>query len=194
MPTPIDPNDVQGLARFAYRHMKEACYLLLRIRDRAAARAWCAVVNVADAVEKVPPPDVAVQVAFTSAGLRELGLAPEVLDGFSREFQSGMAGDANRSRRLGDVGENAPGNWWWGGPASTPHALLMLFAEPGKLEGLRNSVQDAAWSAAFELIGCLETTDMGGIEPFGFKDGISQPEQSRLGGHSYRDKRADHVY
>jgi deferrochelatase/peroxidase EfeB len=171
----IDAKDVQGLVRFGYARMTEACYLLLRIRDQAAARAWCAVAPVATAEFQTTPHDVALQVAFTWEGVGELGLPPEALAGFSAEFQSGMV-EANRSRRLGDVDQSAPAKWWWGGPVSTPHVLVMLFAIPGKLEEWRRTVQVGAWNAAFELIRCLSTTDMGGYEPFGFKDGISQPE------------------
>jgi deferrochelatase/peroxidase EfeB len=174
--TSIDAKDVQGLVRFGYGRLTEACYLLLRIRDAAAARDWCAVAPVATAESQANPPDTALQVAFTWDGLCEVGLPPEVLAGFSAEFQSGMAGQENRSRRLGDVDHSAPVKWWWGGPISTPHVLVMLFAMPGKLDEWRRTVQAGAWDAAFELIRCLDTTDMGGYEPFGFKDGISQPQ------------------
>jgi len=174
--TSIDAKDVQGLVRFGYGPLTEACYLLLRIRDRAAARAWCAVAPVATADVQEHPPEVVLQVGFTSVGLRNLGLPSEMLAGFSAEFQSGMAGDQNRSRRLGDVGESAPVKWWWGYGETIPDMLVMLFALPGKLDQWRRTVQNAAWDAAFELIRCLDTNDLGGYEQFGFKDGISQPE------------------
>lgn len=174
--TSIDSKDVQGLVRFGYARMTEACYLLLRIRDAEAARAWCAVARVATAELQEHPPDAALQVGFTSAGLRALGLPSDVLAGFSAEFQSGMAGEENRTRRLGDVGASAPAAWLWGGYPNIPDVLVMLFAIPGKLEEWRGTVQDGAWDAAFELIGCLDTSDLSGYEQFGFKDGISQPE------------------
>jgi deferrochelatase/peroxidase EfeB len=172
----IDPKDVQGLVRFGYVRMTEACYLLLRIRDKVAAGAWCSMAPVATAEIQAKLPDVALQVAFTWAGLRALGVPADVLAGFSPEFQSGMAGDENRSRRLGDVGASAPAAWDWGGPTDTPDVLVMLFAIPGKLAEWRREVQSGLWDAAFELIRCLDTSDLGGHEPFGFKDGISQPE------------------
>src|ERR1700720_4521485 len=161
--------------------MKEACYLLLRIRDAAAARAWCTVAPVATAELQEHPPEVALQVAFTWTGLRALGLPSEALAGFSAEFQSGMAGAENRSLRLGDVGASAPSAWWWGGPTNTPDVLVMLFAISGRLKEWRRTVQDGAWDAAFELILCLDTSDLDGYEPFGFKDGISQPAIDREG-------------
>jgi deferrochelatase/peroxidase EfeB len=173
--TSIDPKDVQGLVRFGYARLTEACYLLLRIRDAAAARAWCATAPVATAEFQEHPPEVAMQVAFTWAGLSRLGVPSDVLAGFSAEFQSGMSGDENRSRRLGDVGPSAPSEWLWGGAASTPDVLVMLFSLPNKLEQWRTA-QEGSWAAAFELIYCLDTSDLNGHEPFGFKDGISQPE------------------
>ncbi len=40
--TPPDFTDIQGLVRFAHARLSEACFLLLRIVDRAAAGAWLA--------------------------------------------------------------------------------------------------------------------------------------------------------
>jgi deferrochelatase/peroxidase EfeB len=56
----------------------------------------------------------------------------------------------------------------------------MFFAEPGAengggLDAFVRRVTGAAWSAAFDVQRRLETADLGGIEPFGFSDGISQP-------------------
>ena len=172
----IDYADVQGLVRFAYAHHTEACYLLLRIRDAAAARAWCATAPVATAENQTDPPHTALQVAFTFPGLRRLGVPPEVLSGFSAEFQSGMAGEANRSRRLGDTGPSAPEHWSWGFEKKAPDAVVMLFAFPGELQGFAAATQDAAFDRAFEVIQRLDTIDLGGYEQFGFKDGVSQPQ------------------
>lgn len=174
--TPIDPKDVQGLVRFGHGRLTEACYLLLRIRDRAAARAWCAVAPVTTAEVQKPLPEVALQVAFTAAGLRELGVSPTILAGFSAEFQSGIAGDENRSRRLGDIGKSAPANWDWGWRGKEPHAVVMLFALPGLLAGWRAKVESPVFHAAFETLACLPTSDLKNHEPFGFRDGVSQPE------------------
>ena len=38
--SPIDYADVQGLVRFGYKRMTEASYVLARVKDAAAARAW----------------------------------------------------------------------------------------------------------------------------------------------------------
>jgi deferrochelatase/peroxidase EfeB len=172
----VDSKDVQGLVRFGYKSMTEACYLLLKIRDAAAARAWCAVAPVTTAEFQKPPPSVALQVALTANGLRALGLPGDVLAGFSAEFQSGMANDESRLRRLGDIGTNAPERWYWGQPGSEPDVLVMLFAEPGLLSDWRNKISSGMFDTAFKTLHNLTTSDFGGYEPFGFRDGISQPE------------------
>ncbi len=173
---PVDTKDVQGLLRFGYGSMKEAGYLVLRIRDVAAARAWCAVAPVATAEYQERPPEVALQVAFTWTGLGALGLEPGLLAEFPAEFQSGMAGEEGRSRRLGDIGASAPDKWEWGQPGREPHALVMLFARSGRLADWRQRVENDPFLTAFETIAFLFSGDLDGHEPFGFKDGISQPE------------------
>jgi len=176
MDSTIDYDDVQGLVRFGYSRMTEACYYLVKIIDASAVRAWLKNAPVTPATKLERPPLTALQVAFTRAGLEALGVPRQVIAGFSGEFISGVAGDENRSRRLGDTGANSPANWRWGTAAKAPHAVLMLFAEPGLLDSWKQSVKGRFWSAAFEEIDCLPTSDMGGREPFGFIDGISQPD------------------
>ena len=38
----VELDDIQGLVRFGYKHHTQACFLLLRVKDRDAARAWLA--------------------------------------------------------------------------------------------------------------------------------------------------------
>jgi len=171
---PVELDDIQGLVRFGYKHHTEASFLLLRVSDRDAARRWLATVPVCTAETIEPPPDTALQIALTGEGLRALGVADSVVASFAAEFVSGMANDANRARRLGDVGANAPGRWQWGAGARAPHVLAMLYALPGKLAAFQAAIE-AQCAAGFERIDCLTTSDLDGIEPFGFTDGISQP-------------------
>ncbi len=171
----VDYADVQGIVRFGYKHMTEACYLLLRIRDAAAARAWLRDAPVAGAVALAQPPQSALQVAFTAPGLRALGVADTVVSAFSLEFVTGMGDDESRSRRIGDVGRNAPPSWRWGTGDAVPDVMVMLFAMPGRLDDVERTVKTPEFDAAFALLRRLETSDLGGVEPFGFVDGISQP-------------------
>ena len=172
----VDYADVQGLVRFGFGNMTEAVYLLLNVRDPQAARTWLAQAPVTTALERNPVPSTALQVAFTWQGLEALEVPDHVVTGFSPEFLSGMAGDANRSRRLGDTGANAPSTWEWGGNGRIPHLVAMVFAEPAQLDGWLQSVRGAWYQDGFNEIGRLTTSDLGGREHFGFVDGISQPQ------------------
>src|SRR5260221_6365495 len=171
----VDYRDVQGLVRFGYKLMKEASYVLLRIKDVGAARSWLRTAPVTRGIAVSPPPSTALQVAFTAAGLKALGVLDPVLAGFSSEFLAGMT-EESRSRRLGDVESNAPSQWDWGNSANVPHLVVMFFAEPGRLEAFMKSSTGKAWDEAFELLRCLDTSDLGSNEPFGFADGVSQPQ------------------
>jgi deferrochelatase/peroxidase EfeB len=173
---PVDFSDVQGLLRFGYKHHTESAFALLRVHNRAAARAWLAAAQVGSAAKGPLPPTV-LQIAFSAPGLRELGVPEPVITGFAPEFVAGLGTDPNRARRLGDVGNNDPAHWQWGGPSEPllPHVLVMVYAMPGRLDACCLALE-SHWAVAFELVRWLPTTDMGGVEPFGFTDGISQPE------------------
>ncbi len=171
----VDRSDIQGLAAFAYGKLTQARYVLARIDNPAAARAWCASAPVSTAEWRTEAPDTGMQLAFTAPGLRALGVPDSALAGFSNEFLSGMAADENRSRRLGDIGKNDPKDWLWGGTGTTPHVVVLLYAKQSLDAWMRSATGDR-WDDAFTTIRCLETSNMGGVEPFGFRDGISQPD------------------
>ena len=171
---PVDLDDIQGLVRFGYKHHTEASFVLLRVKDRDAARRWLASVPVSSAVTIEPLPEFAIQVALTADGMRALGIDDAVVDGFAAEFVVGMGNDANRARRLGDVGANDPSRWQWGAGDRVPHVAVLLYAMPGRLAVLQQAIESQC-QAGFERMACLATSDLDGIEPFGFTDGISQP-------------------
>jgi deferrochelatase/peroxidase EfeB len=168
-------SDIQGIVRFGYARLTEASFILLSIRDAAAARTWIKGAPITTAEELSQPPLTALQVAFTNEGLQALNVPAHVRVGFSAEFLTGMSGDVARSRRLGDVGANAPESWKWGGPGNVPHLLVMLYAQEGLLEGWTRTIEGGNWDAAFEIVSILPTSNLYGLEPFGFKDGVSQP-------------------
>ena len=178
-------DDIQGLVRYGYGHLTEASFLLLRIKDSNCARAWLAQAPIMAASEVNPPtqrvpsvnslPQTALQVAFTSEGLRALDIAAEVCEAFSTEFVDGMASDSARARRLGDVGESDPSYWQWGTGERAPHVVALLYAASGCLVAWQQEIE-AQCAVAFTRIACLSTSDKQGTEPFGFADGISQPK------------------
>ena len=100
-------HDLQGLLRFGYVRLTDTSFMLLQIVDAERAKQWLAAVDINNAELASPPPERALQIAFTVRGLRALGVGEPVIAGFSDEFIQGMAGDESRSRRLGDIAGNA---------------------------------------------------------------------------------------
>jgi len=173
--TSVALDDIQGIVRFGYKHHSQASLLLLRVKDREAARAWLAAAPVTSAASIAPLPATALQLALSSEGLAALGVPREIVEGFSAEFIAGMGSDASRARRLGDVDANAPTAWRWGVGNATPHVLLMLYALPGHLAAWQAEIERQC-AAGFTTLARWPCGDLRGVEPFGFVDGISQPE------------------
>ncbi|HET7231908.1 MAG TPA: hypothetical protein VFJ16_17985 [Longimicrobium sp.] len=175
-PLSVELEDIQGLVSFGYKHHTEAAFLLLRVRDGGIeeARRWLRTVSVSTSEKVESPPETALQIAFTSDGMRALGVPDSIVEGFSDEFVTGMGQDANQARRLGDVGANDPARWLWGAGARVPHAAVLLYALPGRLAEFQRWVE-AQCQPGFELMACLATSNLDDVEPFGFTDGISQP-------------------
>jgi deferrochelatase/peroxidase EfeB len=172
---PVDFEDIQGLVRYGYKRLTQACFLLLRVRDAAAARAWLGTAQVTPAIERRPPPRTALHIAISAPGLHKLGVERDIVEGFSAEFLAGMTSDASRARRLGDLGANDPAGWKWGGaPHDVPHVLAMVYAVPGELDARLAAVR-AQCAAGFEETDALFAANLRESEPFGFNDGISQP-------------------
>jgi Dyp-type peroxidase family len=177
MTNKLDRADIQGIVARGYRTLKHARFTLFGCDDQSAARALLGwqVPQVTTAAPRFSG-DTAVQIAFTPAGLRRLGLPEEAVQEFSLEFLAGMA-TPNRSRFLGDVGPSDPRGWAWGGP-ETPaiDGLILLYAGTAQLLDERQGAlaQQLALAGA-RAIAVLDTLERQDREPFGFHDGISQP-------------------
>ncbi|MEW2284008.1 peroxidase [Streptomyces sp. NPDC047841] len=178
MTPPLELDDIQGLVTRGYRTLASACFLVLATAGPAPG-ARAALGRLAPRVpnSRSDPADTAVHVALTSDGLRRLGLDTPERDGFPYEFVAGMT-EPDRSRFLGDVGESAPRHWRWGGPAGPPvHVLVMLYARDGqRLRRLEAEIRrEVLVPGAFTETVRLGTAELTDQEPFGFRDGISQP-------------------
>src|SRR5207247_4368645 len=106
-----------------------------------------------------------VNIAFTYAGLRALGLDPEIGRQFSQEFIEGITGE-RRSRALGDVDDSAPDCWLWGGAhGAAVHVLLMLFAcDTAGLNELSDRIESGVCASGFDVAHRLDTSDLDGVE------------------------------
>lgn len=178
----LELSDIQGLVARGYGRLRAARLLLLVLGEPAPSRGWLASVAAQVTTADVDPRDTAIHLAFAPEGLRNLGLPEAVLAGFSNEFREGMT-TPHRQRVLGDFDANAPERWRWGGP-TTPavHAVLMLYgASAAELEALAAVQVQALEAAGLKVLATLDATDIGDVEPFGFRDGISQPLLEGLG-------------
>jgi deferrochelatase/peroxidase EfeB len=176
----VDRSDIQAIVYTAFGTLTGATCILLRVVDAPAARRFLGGLklnSVADLQKGAEPVGIAeaTQCAATAAGLRALGVAESVIARFNPEFVEGMAGSPNRSRRLGDTGANAPERWNWGIGEREPHLLLLLYADPERIDDIARQMREAAEQSGLHAIEALPTSDMGGVEPFGFSDGLSQP-------------------
>jgi Dyp-type peroxidase family len=171
--------DIQGIVLFSYASLRHARYVHVSWPEGSRPNAWLAELRheVHASTRSTRRSEGRVQVAFTYRGLATLSLGAGELASFPRELQQGM-NDELRSHVLGDVDDNAPETWEFGGPKQSPiHALLMLFA---KSEGAICGLRDRLVARLTALGGVVVHEDAGelrepGNEPFGFKDGIVQP-------------------
>src|SRR5262249_33488252 len=143
------------------------------IDDAARAKSWLRNAKPTNAVAAEPKPERVMQVAMTSDGLRALGVPAGVLSEFAPEFVAGLTSEGARSRRLGDVGANAPSHWSWGGPGRVPHVVLLLYAPAGRVAAWADELTPELARNGLRMVARLTAADFQGREPFGFKDGIS---------------------
>lgn len=190
--TELDFEDTQGLVLNTYKHLMVSVNVFLKIGAVAQAREWLKglMPQVASAARwptgpdgKVIKPETALNLAFTADGLKLLNVP---LAGFSTEFREGMAPRnpdkpddlGARSRRLGDTGPSNPANWEYGGVKNEAiHIYLLLFAEDeNKLKSYLQNQRDN-WERNGLTLLAEEFTYRPGHsrEPFGFRDGLSQP-------------------
>jgi Dyp-type peroxidase family len=166
--------DIQGIVISGYANLPATRYLFFAIESPVSVRPWLSGLAEQITTETRQPagsarPTEVVSAAFTYDGLRTLGVPPDSLNTFPPEFIDGMG---QRAPLLGDIGDNAPSRWDLGGPQSRVDLLIVLNAKNDKSlddlsyrldtpQGLREIYrQNASFSK---------------YEPFGFRDGISQP-------------------
>jgi putative iron-dependent peroxidase len=189
--------DVQALVYSSFAQLRHARYWLLRVVDSAAVRAWLrrpgvlALVHGGNALGGDRPFQQALAIAFTHAGLRAMGLAADDADSdnpfpFPSAFRGGMT-EPERARALGDTDVD---HWRWTdrerGDRGAVHVLLAHFRaaafDPASVGGDVDA--DTLAHSGFDRVELVNTcpsfiqshhgaTQM--YEPFGFRDGLSQP-------------------
>ena len=166
----VELDDLQALLRSALRTLPHARYALYHLPMGADGRRFLAtlVEDVTSAADH--DASVATQVALTATGLAGLGVPSVITEGFSDEFLAGMI---RRSRFLGDT----PEDWRWGrGDQDSVDLLVITYAATAELLATTVHILDErATAVGVVLVDARETHGSSEIEPFGFRDGISQP-------------------
>ena len=178
----LELGDIQGLLARGYGRLRAARFFALTFGAAQATREWLGAVTAEVTPASSDPRDTAVHVALSAPGLAALGLPSDTLEGFSLEFREGMTTE-HRRRVLGDLGRDDPAGWSWGGPDTAQvDGLLMLYAaDEAGLDQLANRHSERLSAAGISVAAALDSTDLGDVEPFGFKDGISQPVVKEFG-------------
>ncbi len=173
----IELTDVQGFLVNEYHSMQYSRYVMLQVVDSSAAKKFISSIAGSITNAAVAAEGHCLNLAFTSFGLKALGLKQENLDTFVREFREGMV-TPHRQRLLGDFESSDPGLWRWGAPGNDEvHLLLMIFgtdktATENKYDELKTLFSAAGCKEVFKIDGQILP---GNKEHFGFRDGISQP-------------------
>jgi Dyp-type peroxidase family len=174
--TTIDLSDVQGLLKSGYASLGFARYLMYTLPPGPGGAQFLSALLPSVTRADQRSATAVTQLAVTASGLAALGLAEDELELFSQEFVAGMTTPA-RSSFLGDVGNQAPVGWSWGGPnnARVDVLVICLAASAARLDADTAAVEQYAQAAGLIGAARLDTQEFSEIEPFGFRDGISQP-------------------
>lgn len=190
-------SDVQALVKTGFQRLTHCRYLLLGIDDAAHAADWLkelmsqGLIKCVNNVGTKGPPESrqdvseAVQLAFSYQGLRKLELDEDPKFPFPTAFAGAMASQ-ERASLLGDRDRAA---WRWGDvgldaaqpDATEAHVLVAHFRNapfdysvPGPLNPDREHLKARGLRMVHVVETCPYYTKEK-VEPFGFRDGISQP-------------------
>nr|UQK85146.1 dye decolorizing peroxidase [uncultured fungus] len=171
---PVD--DIQADILVGMRKKKERFYFF-KINNATLFKAGLHNTVVAEitSVKKIltvsTQPQVAVNLAFSQAGLTKLGKTDNLND---TVFSAGQAADANF---LGDPGTNG-----WEPTfvaTSSLHGVILLASDTTTLIDTQVAHLEAVWGSSitklYELQGAIRPGAEEGHEMFGYKDGIAQP-------------------
>jgi Dyp-type peroxidase family len=194
----VNRKDIQGILASGYDHLDYVRFLFLKIIDPISARKWLD--SIVSLITDAEYPDgkkrdTCLNLAFSWKGFEVLGLSSKVQD-FSHEYERGMY-PPEASLILGDSGEDNPGNpdkWEYGKKTDPLHVLLLLYAKTAK--ELQSFDQQVCSSNEFRGgLGVVKQQDASRragdyTEPFGFRDGISQPRVKGLLGRRQHNETA----
>ncbi len=189
-------DDIQAMLGKGFGSLPNSRFWLLTIQDVVLAKAWLAQRDLSEVVMSIEAVDKykkdnnndtvkeVAAIAFSYEGLLKLGLMESTNSPFPTPFRSGMGSDL-RERLLRDDPREG---WLWGDNSTdtevmrpVAHILLASWWDTTTTPRLPRPCSNAFTMQIIE--GCPsffhkgEDNDKGyWTEPFGFRDGISQPE------------------
>lgn len=172
MSRPLALEQIQSHILLGYQYGQQpahARHLFFGFQRDAAPQAWLSAVQVhVTTAERASNPAVALGLSY--AGFARLGADP-----FSAEqFQAFRAGMPGRAELLDDSGESAPEHWRFGGAAELHAVVSIEGSDPAALATLEAAIRAVAGASCLFAVSGARRAD--GREPFGFVDGISQPD------------------
>ncbi len=186
--TPVDRADIQGNVLRGYR-AEHVAHFVLGVVDAASARTWLANRATANAhgpagSPKITPattwehkPDLMLNIGLTHGGMLALGIQAPWLAPFPEAFRQGPV---YRAENNFDVDDNAPGNWWLGGPSQEQsiHVVVSLYHKAGAAAVFKTAAATLEASlpgAGFRLLARHDADYNNGKSWFGYFDGIANP-------------------
>ncbi len=173
----LELSEIQGFLVRDYKEMPFSKYFLLQVADAKKAKGFLKEISKEITSVNHTNANFYLNIGFTSAGLAALGLDPQNIHSFIREFREGMV-TPHRQRLLGDHDSSDPQNWNWGGPNNQPiHLILMIFekSEEKLDERLQQLLQQFDQKGLKPVHILNAETFPDDKEHFGFRDSISQP-------------------
>ncbi len=175
----IEESEVPTLVFGGLSQLPFGMAIFLRLAPDTA-RPWLRTVEGSVSFGPIRDKRPAFVVGLAQSALGKLGVKRDHLATFPVPFLQDNYAEW-RARAVGDTGNNAPEHWWWGAPHKSVDAVVVIYADDA--QALRKHADKQ-----IEEIGRFGHTIVQQVqfkqlpakgskpeEPFGFRDGISQP-------------------
>lgn len=182
-PRPADLLEAPQIPTLVFGGLRRLTYgasLLVRLSsDRDNNKAWLASLEPEVSYGDQLAATEALLIGLSRSGLEKLGLEPRHIETFPVAFQHGSAAPW-RARAVGDIGNNSPEKWLWGGE-QTVDAVMLIYARKeadfNQLVSARiAAAQSAGHTVAYQVrFAPNPPRHQPVVEPFGFVDGVSDP-------------------
>lgn len=174
----MEMSDIQRLIIGGYPKLPDTRYLLISdIRDISKARDFLRlqIEHVGRANDVSDKELYKMAIAFTHPGLEKFFDKRHCeMRKFDLAFREGMSGDnERRARLLGDTGDSCKELWKWGRENEIQVLLILFFKKDCKHPNWNDLFDEIREFAKLRIIEAIIRKDK--TEPFGFRDGISQP-------------------